>query len=156
MPLLQPDPIFIDEPIRPTTVDGLVFQRQLRYVSFAPAQHPDTGEMSVLLTVQVRHFLTQPDGTAAYAPTLVPSRLEVFVANNSEALDTATGEIVRTQVQQTNEEWLAECDADPRTLMLRGAAYAATMHGGDVDMVEPIRAAMRAADGPPYYRFGQD
>lgn len=155
MALEQQPPIFIDEPIRPIIIDNVLFQRALRYVLVAPEQDPDTGVMNLLLTVQVRHFLTAADGSAGtFAPTLVPSYLKTFRADNTEALDTATGEIVKTRVQQTDEQWLAELRADERVLIQRGDAYAARLHAGPIDMVPQIREAMRAADGPPYYRFG--
>jgi hypothetical protein len=155
MPLIQPPAEFIDEPIRPITIGGVEFQRLLRYVLSAPRQDPETGEMTVLLTVQVRHYLTQADGTAgSSAHELVKPYELTFRADNAEAVDVATGELAASRLMQTNEQWLAELEADERTLIQRGDAYRATMHAGPVDMVPQIRAAMRAADGAPYYRFG--
>jgi hypothetical protein len=155
MALYQPEPVFIDEEIRSVIIDGITFRRFLRYCKSTPDQNPETGEMSVILIAQVRHYLVNQDGTlGAYAPKLVPSYFESFRADNTEAIDTATGEIVLTRLLENDEQWLALLEADARTLIQRGDAYALTMHSGPVDMVPQIREAMRAADGAPYWRFG--
>lgn len=155
MPLIPFQHQFIDVPIRPLERTGLTFQRRLRYKHLSPAQDPESGEMVILLTVQVDHFRTQADGTPGLdARELIAQYEETFRADNTEAIDLATGEVVHVRVQQTEAEWQAQLAADPRNLILRGDAYEATMHSGAVDMVPQIRAAMLAADGPPYYRFG--
>lgn len=158
MPLLAVPDFFIDEPVRPLRKGGILFQRVQRYLDIHPHQDPITGEMYVLLTVQVQHFLTNEDGTAgADASELVPPYPMTYAANNCEAIDLATGEIVYSYtVASDRAKFEADCAADPRPLLLRGDAYKAQMHGGPVDMLAPIREAMRAADGPPYYRFGRD
>jgi hypothetical protein len=155
MPLLPFQHTFIDEPIRPITINGVLFQRLIRYVGLNPYQDPDTGEMSISLKVQVRHYLTNENGTAgSEAFSLVPNRIETFRTNNTEVIDLATGATVLTLTVETPAVWGKMLSDDPRNLLGRGDAYEAQMHSGPVDMVPQIREAMRAADAAPFYRFG--
>jgi hypothetical protein len=148
-------PPFIDVPVRPLLKGGVLFQRITRWLETSPRQDPDSGALVVEVKVQVRHFLTNADGTpGADASELVPHEVLTYSALNTEAVDVATGEVVYTRLKQTAAEWHQLLADDPRTLMPRGNAYGMQLHAGPVDLVPQIRAAMQAADGPPWYRFG--
>lgn len=155
--LLQPPPQFIDVPVRPITVAGIVFQRIQRYMGMDPRQDPVTGEMVMVLTVWVMHFVTNADGTPGESAEklLAPYKL-IYRADNTEAIDTNTGEIVFTRTHESDQQWHDLLLNDPRTLIGRGDAYRNQLFSGPQDLVPAITAAMQAADGPPYYRFGRD
>lgn len=156
MPLILSTSPFLDRPVRPLERAGILFQRLQRFISFKPAQDPDSGEMVVILKVQVRHFTTSEEGTAgADASALIPPYFLSYVASNVEAVDVQTQEIVYTRTLETAEEWQALLAADPRPLALRGDAFGRQMHQAQqTAMSEQLVAAMDAADGAPWYRFG--
>ncbi|MDO7853167.1 hypothetical protein [Hymenobacter convexus] len=158
MPLVLSAPPFIDRAIRPLRIGPLVFQRVQRYLTHYPVQDPLTGNVEVFVEVWVLHFFTNADGTAgADAGAVVANYKATYKALNSEIIDVRTQEIVYTRKRETDQEWADLLAGDPRPLAERGNAFGQQMHTlPTVTQAQQLEAAMDAADGPPWYRFGRD
>ena len=156
MPDALGTPPFIDRPVRPLLRAGIWFQRIQRWVSYLPEQNPRTGEVSLLVVVEVQHFTTNADGTqGADASALIPSYQLTYSANNTEIIDLATGEIVLTRALEEDAEWEQKLADDPRHLARRGNAFGWQLHQPmPTPTSDQLIAAMDAADGPPWFRFG--
>ena len=157
--LIDPAPQFLDVPVRPLFFGNRWFHRSTRFIGFSPRQNPDTGEMSVVLEVAVRHFHVLADGSqGASAQELIPLRehYQTYRADNSEAVDLRTGEVVElTQGHLSSAAYDAVLQADPRPLMRRGNAFRTMFYNlPEENQLEMIANAMRLADNDLYGRFG--
>ncbi|MDO7846476.1 hypothetical protein Q5H92_08915 [Hymenobacter sp. M29] len=158
MPLELTAPPFIDRPVRPLVKGPITYQRVQRYLTHYPKQDPITGNVVLFLSAWVMHFFTNPDGSpGADASETVANYQITYEANNKEIIDLSSGAILYTRDKENDETWAALLAADPRPLAERGNAFGWQMQQKpEITQAAQIEAAMDAADGPPWYRFGRD
>jgi hypothetical protein len=156
--LLKPAVKFLDVPIRPLLYGAKTeVQRVLRYHKMTPVQNIVTGEFSNVAIAYVLHFCTNDDGTAGDPFTEIPSYPVPLSADDSWAVNLATGkaEVSRQQGEQ-QPDFEARVHALDGTYILQGAAMREVFFNPSPDqgLYAMVEEAMRDADGPPWYKFG--